>query len=196
MLKEHGGSTESQGWALVASLETFKGCDIKIVTKVSGFNGLSTSLSGEVRKIELKTVRKSDDWFAINGLAGIENLFFDDLYWLYFSIVPENYVIVTKAIPFLRKQVSSNIDDRVFEYIRAWISLTKAITKDFEIKFIPRINFKTQTPVRELLLEVLDNPDDHDWGDVVEEIWQLNEDGQWIQHYPSESVPSVGLKAD
>lgn len=82
---------------MVASLETFKGCTIKIVTKGSGFNGLSTSLSGKVRKIELKTVKKSDDWFAINGLAGIEKLFFDDLYWLYFSVIPENYVIVTSS---------------------------------------------------------------------------------------------------
>jgi hypothetical protein len=188
MLKEHGSSTESRGWALVASLETFKGCTINIVAKGSGFNGLSTSLSGKVRRIELKTVEKSDDWFAINGLAGIENLFFDDLYWLYFSIVPENYVMVTRAIPFLRKQVSSNIDNRVSEYIKVWINLTKAITKDFGIKFIPRINFKTQTPIREMLSEVLDNPDDHDWDDVVKEIWQLNEDGQWIQHYFNETV--------
>ena len=187
MLREHGSSTESQGWALVASLETFKGCTIKIVAKGSGFNGLSTGLSGKVRKIELKTVAKSDDWFAINGLAGIENLFFDDSYWLYFSIIPENYVIVTRPIPFLRKQVSSNIDDRVSEYIGAWISLTKAITKDFGIKFIPRMNFKTQTPIREMLSEVLANPDDHDWDDVVKEIWQLNEGGQWVQHYFSEA---------
>ena len=132
-------------------------------------------------------MKKSDDWFAINGLAGIEKLFFDDLYWLYFSVIPENYVIVTRPVPFLRKQVSSNIDGRVSEYIRAWINLTKAITKDFEIKFIPRINFKTQTPIRKMLSEVLNNPNDHEWGDVVKEIWQLNEDGQWIQHYPSET---------
>jgi len=187
MPANHGSSTESRGWALVASLETFKGCTINIVAKGSGFNGLSTSLLGQVRKIELKTVGRSDDWFAINGLAGIENLFFDDSYWLYFAIVPDNYVVATRPIPFLRKQVSSNIDDRVSQYIRAWISLTKAITKDFGIKFIPRINFKTQTPIRKMLSEVLDNPDHHDWGDVVKEIWQLNEDGRWIQHYLSEN---------
>ena len=140
-----------------------------------------------MRKIELKTVGKSDDWFAINGLAAIENLFFDDLYWLYFSIIPENYVVVTKPIPFLRKQVSSNIGDRVSEYIRAWIDFTKAITKDFGIKFIPRMNFKTQTPIRQMLSEVLDHPNDHDWSDVVKEIWQLDEDGRWIQHYAGDA---------
>jgi len=138
-----------------------------------------------VRKIELKTVRKSDNWFAINGLAGIESVFFDDLYWLYFSILPENYVMITRAIPFLRKQVSPDIDNRVSEYIRAWINLTKAITRDFGIKFIPRMNFKTRIPIRDLLSDMLDNPDDHDWGDVVKEIWQLDEDGRWIQYYPS-----------
>lgn len=183
MVRVHGSSTESRGWALVASLETFKGCNINIVQKGSGFNGLSTSFSGEVRKIELKTVVKSDNWFAINGLAGIQRLFFDKSYWLYFSIIPEDYVMVVKAIPFLRRQVSSNIDDRVSEYISTWLSLTKAITKDFGIQFIPRINFKTQVPIRKMLSDVLDSPDDHDWGDVVKEIWQLNENGQWIKHY-------------
>ena len=93
MEKVHGGTTESRGWALVASLETFRGCSIKFASKGSGFNGLSISMSGETRKIELKTVSRSDNWFAINGLQGIKKLFFDEHYWFYFSLLPERIVL-------------------------------------------------------------------------------------------------------
>jgi len=183
MPKVHGSSTETLGWSLVSSLETHRGCSINIVSKGSGFNGLSTSLSGDVRRIELKTVHKSDNWFAINGIAGIEKLFFDEDYWLYFAIIPENYVICTNAIPFLRKQVSAKIDENPTDYIRSWIALTKAITRDFEIKFIPRMNFKVKTPIRIILQEVLEDPNDHDWQGIVEEVWHLDEAGQWQRDY-------------
>ena len=154
MPKIHGGSTETLGWSLVSSLETYRGCSIRLANKKSGFNGLSTNLLGEIRKIELKTVYKSDDWFAINGLAGIEKLFFDKNYWLYFAIIPENYIVCTAAIPFLQKQVSTQIEGGPTDYILSWITLTKAISRDFGIKFIPRMNFKVKIPIR-VMMKVL-----------------------------------------
>lgn len=119
MPKIHGSSTETLGWSLISSLETHRGCTIHLVNKKSGFNGLSTYHSGEIRKIELKTVERSDNWFAINGLEGIEKLFFDENYWLYFAIIPEKYVICTKAIPFLRHQVSAKVEQSPTDYIGA-----------------------------------------------------------------------------
>lgn len=119
MPKIHGSSTETLGWSLISSLETHRGCTIHLVNKKSGFNGLSTYHSGEIRKIELKTVERSDNWFAINGLEGIEKLFFDENYWLYFAIIPEKYVICTKAIPFLRHHVSAKVEQSPTDYIGA-----------------------------------------------------------------------------
>ena len=104
MEKIHGGTTESRGWALIASLETFRGCSLKFASKGSGFNGVSTSKFGQTRKIELKTVSRSDSWFAINGLKGIKKLFFDKDYWLYFSLIPAMTVITSKALPFIEKK--------------------------------------------------------------------------------------------
>jgi hypothetical protein len=183
MASLHGNTTEKSGWILIASLETYRGCSIIPAKRQSGFNGLSTSESGKIRKIELKTIHKSDNWFAINGLAGIEKLFFDEDYWLYFAILPQNLVVCSKATPFLSKQVSRKIDENPTDYIRSWVALTKAISKDFAIKFIPRINFKVVTPIRQVVKEILREPDHHDWNGVVQSIWQLNENGKWSLLY-------------
>ena len=183
MATHHGSTTEKSGWILIASLETHRGCSIIPAKKQSGFNGLSTSQFDELRKIELKTIHKSDNWFAINGLAGIERVFFDENYWLYFAILPQNFVICAKAIPFLSKQVSKKIDGNPTDYIRSWIALTKAISRDFEIKFIPRINFKVNVPIRTMVKEILERPDAHDWKGVVQSIWKLDKEGKWRQLY-------------
>jgi len=163
MEKVHGGTTESRGWALIASLETFRGCSIKFASKGSGFNGMSVSMSGETRKIELKTVSRSDNWFAINGLQGIKKLFFDEEYWLYFSLLPERIVIMVKALPFLEKQVDYRTGKSLLEQLKIWIKQTEKITGDFGLQFIPRINFKVRVPIRQMLRQILDNPQGNDW---------------------------------
>jgi hypothetical protein len=79
---EHTSKTEARGWGLVSSLETFRGFKLTFSSKRSGFNGLSVSKLGDVRKVEVKTVGTSDTWFAVNGLRGIERLFLDKDYWV------------------------------------------------------------------------------------------------------------------
>jgi hypothetical protein len=48
MITIHGNSVEKSGWILIASLETHRGCLIQPAKKQSGFNGLSTSQSGNL----------------------------------------------------------------------------------------------------------------------------------------------------
>ena len=183
MEKIHGSTTESHGWALVASLETLRGCSIKIAPKGSGFNGISTNLSGEIRKIELKTVSRSDNWFAINGLQGIRKLFFDKNYWLYFSLLPENIVIMAKALPFLQKQVVYRTGESFSEQLKVWIKLTEKLTADSGLQFIPRINFKVQVPIRQMLRQILNAPEDNEWKGMVTSVWKLNDQGYWEKLY-------------
>ncbi|MBA7672273.1 hypothetical protein ES703_80448 [subsurface metagenome] len=183
MEKVHGGTTESLGWALVASLETFRGCSIKFASKGSGFNGISISKSGETRKIELKTVSRSDSWFAINGLTGIKKLFFDENYWLYFSLLPENIVIIVKALPFFEKQVDYRTGKSLLEQLKVWIKQTERITADFGLQFIPRINFKVRVPIRQMLREILDNPKSNDWQRIAVSVWKLGGHGYWEKLY-------------
>ena len=179
MEKIHGGTTESRGWALIASLETFRGCSIKFASKNSGFNGMSVSMRSETRKIELKTVDHSDNWFAINGLQGIKKLFFDKDYWLYFSLLPESTVITVKALPFLERQVSYKTGKNLLEQLESWINLTEGITKNFGLQFIPRINFKVITPIRKMLKQIIDDPQNDQWKVMATSVWKLGENGYW-----------------
>jgi len=183
MEKVHGSTTEAHGWALVASLETFRGCSVKFAPKGSGFNGISTSMSGEKRKIELKTVSHSDNWFAINGLQGIKKLFFDENYWFYFSLLPERTVIMVKALPFLKKQVDYKTGKSLLKELETWIKLTEKITADFGLQFIPRINFKVQVPIRQMLKQILDAPGNNEWEGMATSIWKLSNQGHWEKLY-------------
>src|SRR3990170_5716054 len=111
MLEPHPNSIEKVGTGLVCSVETFRGCDIKIVKKNSGFNGLSTNKDGEVRKIEVKTMERSFNWIAISGLTAIDKLFFERDYWIYFVLLPQNYVVMTKGIRFIKQQLAFSAHD-------------------------------------------------------------------------------------
>lgn len=136
------------------------------------------SKSGEVRKIEVKTVEKGDRWFAVNGLQGIERLFLDKDYWIYFALLPENVVIVTHAVPLLRKQVRYNhVDLDLSAELKEWIDLTKQRSREFGLRFVPRIHLNVAVPMRRLLKQVLEDPENPEWHNVVAEIWK--NEGKW-----------------
>lgn len=171
MEKTHGASIEKIGMGLVCSIETFKKGHIQLVKRLSGFNGLSTYNSGEVRKIELKTMEKSDYWIAINGHLAIDKLFFDRDYWMYFVLIPENIVVMTKALPFIKSQVKQSDNDFIKE-LENWIKSTKNLSKNSGLTFVPRINIKFTTPMRKLVQHILSGDYEKDWNDSVIEIWE------------------------
>jgi|SRR5271157_3536875 len=188
MADEHTSKVEARGWGLVTSLETSRGFSVSLTAKRSGFNGLSISKSGDVRKIEVKTIHKSDAWFAINGLQGIERLFLDKDYWIYFALLPENIVIATHAVPFLQKQVHYNCADLdLTAQLREWIDLTKQRSREFGLRFVPRISLNVRVPMRKLLKQVLEDPDNPEWHSAVAEIWQ--NDGKWRCSFRSPLEP-------
>ena len=186
--EEHTSKVEARGWGLITALETSRGFSLSLTNKRSGFNGLSISKSGDIRKIEVKTVHKSDRWFAVNGLQGIERLFLDKDYWIYFALLPENIVIVTHAMPFLRKQVRYNHADLdLSAELKEWIDLTKRRSREFGLRFVPRIHLNVRVPMRKLLKQVLENPKDPEWHSVVAEIWQNK--GKWQCRFRSPLEP-------
>jgi len=178
MPDEHTSRVEARGWGLVTSLETSRGFALTLTAKRSGFNGLSISRSGEVRKIEVKTIEKGDKWFAVNGIQGIERLFLDKDYWIYFALLPENVVIVTHAVPFLRKQARYNHEDLdLSAELKEWLDLTKKTSRNFGLRFVPRVHLNIRVPMRKLLKQLRDDPNNTEWHKVVAEIWENK--GKW-----------------
>lgn len=170
--EQHGASVEKIGFGLVSSVETFKKGTIRLVKRNSGFNGLSTYFTGEVRKIEVKTMQKSDYWIAINGFTAIEKLFFDKEYWLYFVLVPENIVVMTRALPFLQRQLELKDELDFLKDLKEWIKSTKGLSKKSGLKFVPRINIKFSVPIRKLMESLDEGSFEENWGDSVLEVWE------------------------
>jgi hypothetical protein len=168
----HPNALEKVGVGLACSVETFKGCNIQLVKKISGFNGLSTNKNGEVRKIEVKTMHNSFNWIAISSIIAIDKLFFERDYWIYFVLVPQNYVVMVKGFPFLKKQMNFKEDEEFIANLNVWMKLTKRISKSSSLKFLPKLQLKFPTPIDKLVDHLIENPDDSEWHESVIEIWQ------------------------
>jgi len=172
MREQHPNTLEKIGTGLVCSVETYRGCNIHLVKKISGFNGLSTNKNGEVRKIEVKSMEKSFSWIAISSLVAIDKLFFERDYWIYFVLIPNNYVVMTKGLPFMTQQLSFSSNEAFIENIRAWMKATRKLTRESGLKFLPKLQLKFPIPLNTLVEHLIQNPDDKTWHDSVIEIWQ------------------------
>lgn len=172
MREIHGATIEKIGSGLVSSVETYKGAKLQFVKRLSGFNGLSIYSHGEVRKIEIKTMEKSDYWIAINGIIAIDKLFFERDYWLYFVLYPENIVVMAKALPFIKKQMKISKEFDFLSDLENWMKSTRKLSKKSGLKFLPRINMKFNMPIRKLVSILISNNYDKEWENSVKEIWQ------------------------
>jgi hypothetical protein len=178
---------ESRSNKLVKGLEKFRGCDLRIAGRREGFNGLSVCDGDVIRKVEIKTVDRSDDWFAINGTYGISSLFFDPQYYLYFVLVNENKILVVQAIPFLQAQIPTYKSD-VRDDMKDWLDATRKLSQKSGLNIIPRINFKLKVGIRKLvgLLETGQAGDK--WCSCVDSLWRNVSSGVWEQTFPSKNI--------
>ncbi len=181
MQEQHPNSLEKVGVGLVCSVETYRGCNIVLVKKQSGFNGLSTNKDGEVRKIEVKSMEKSFNWIAISGLIAIDKLFFERDYWIYFVLLPQNYIVMTKGLPFIKRQLSFSENSDFVENIQGWMKMTRRLTKGSGLKFLPKLQLKFPVPLDKLVKHLIEHPEDEEWHDAVIEIWENK--GSWKQLY-------------
>lgn len=186
MLEPHPNTLEKVGVGLVCSVETYRGCNIQLVKKASGFNGLSTNKDGQVRKIEVKTMEKSFHWIAISGLTSIDKLFFERDYWIYFVLLPHNYVVMTKGIKFIKKQLAFSANGDFMQNIDEWMRATRRLTRKSGLKFLPKLQLKFPVSLDKLVEHLLKYPDDKQWHESVIEIWQNK--GTWglLYHAPEE----------
>ncbi len=181
MREIHPNSIEKIGVGLVCSVETFRGSSIQLVKKESGFNGLSTNRNGEVRKIEVKSMEKSFHWIAISSITAIDKLFFERDYWIYFVLLPQNYVVMTKGLPFIKRQLAFSSSDDFTQAIQEWMKATRRLTKKSGLKFQPKLQLKFPMGIDKLVTHLSQNPADSTWHDSVIEIWQNK--GTWLRLY-------------
>src|SRR5205085_7404492 len=163
MRDPHPNSIEKIGVCLVCSVETFRGCNIQLVKKESGFNGLSTNRNGEVRKIEVKSMEKSFHWIAISSITAIDKLFFERDYWIYFVLLPKNYIVMTKGLPFLKRQLAFSSDEDFIQSIQDWMRATRRLTRKSGLKFQPKLQLKFPISLDKLVEHLINNPDDSIW---------------------------------
>lgn len=179
-------SMEKVGVGLVCSVETFRGCTIQVVRKNSGFNGISTNKSGEVRKIEVKSMATNYKWIAISSLVAIDKLFFERDYWIYFVLLPENYVVMTKGFPFVKRQLSFTPNDDSVQALQEWMKATRKLGKLSGLKFLPKLQLKFPIGLDEIVEQLTKNSNDKTWHDSVIEIWQNREGWKRLYAVPEE----------
>jgi hypothetical protein len=185
--RQHPNSLEKVGVGLATSIETFRGCNIQLVHKTAGFNGLSTNKGGEVRKIEVKTMSHSFNWIAISSIVAIDKLFFERDYWIYYVLLPKNYVVMTKGLPFIQQQLSLSINDSDFlTELETWMKLTKHLKRKTGLKFLPKLQIKFPQPLDKLTDHLIKNPDDKIWHNSVIEIWQNQKNWECLYKVPVE----------
>lgn len=117
-------------------------------------------------------MQNSFNWIAISSTIAIDKLFFERDYWIYFVLVPQNYVVMVKGFPFLKKQMQFSADDEFIANLNEWMKYTKRISKGSTLKFLPKLQLKFPTPLNKLVEPLIQNPDDEEWHDSVIEIWQ------------------------
>lgn len=186
MREQHSNSIEKVGIGLACSVETYKGCTIQLVKKDSGFNGLSTNKNGEVRKIEVKSMEKSFNWIAISSVIAIDKLFFERDYWIYFVLLPANYVVMTKGLPFLKQQLAFSANDDFILNLDIWMKATRKLTRSSGLKFLPKLQLKFPVSIDKLTMHLLNNPEDKIWHNSVIEIWQNVETWKCLYKAPEE----------
>lgn len=182
---------ESRSNRIVRDLEEFRGCVLQLTGRKTGFNGLSVCDGNVIRKIEVKTVDRSDDWFAINGTYGIQSLFFDAQYYLYFVLVNENKVLIAQAIPFLQAQIPTYKAD-IRDDMKRWLDATRTLSQNSGLNIIPRINFKLRVGIRTLVetLEVGQAADD--WRHCVDSVWHRVAPQVWRMTFPVPGAAQEG----
>lgn len=161
---------------------------MKVASKRTGFNGISICQGSIVRKIEVKAIVNSDDWFAINGLYGVESLFFDPQYFLYFVLVNERKILIAHAIPFLQAQIPLYNSD-IRDDVKNWILLTKELCTKASLNIIPRINFKLKIGIRQLVSRLEQESDIDRWRHCVDSVWYSRQADYWQMLFPSVGLP-------
>jgi hypothetical protein len=108
-------------------------------------------------------------------------LFFERDYWIYFVLLPHNYVVMTKGLPFIRQQLSLSLEDNFLPDLETWMKSTRKLGRRSHLKFLAKLQLKFPMPLDKLVKHLIENPDDKTWHDSVIKIWQNK--SSWARLY-------------
>lgn len=167
----------------VIALETQIGSSILRVPRGAGFD-VKVNFSGEEKHIEAKGIERDDTFFAINGLAGVRNLLFNDKYYIYFCDITNNMILITTK-DFIFKNMGWEDSEDIKRLIRAWTDTADAIRGISRIMVDGRIRFNLRNPIRSLIQDLQENPAaiDVSLRNTIIAIWK-HENNKWRKLYP------------
>ena len=116
----------------------------------------------------------------------IDKLFFERDYWIYFVLLPQNYVVMTKGLLFVKRQLSFTPNDESIEALREWMKATKRLGRLSGLKFLPKLQLKFPIGLDEIVTFLTKNPNDRTWHESVIEIWQNREGWKRLYAAPEE----------
>jgi hypothetical protein len=167
---------------MVIALEKSLGNQIFKVPRGAGFDVLVKS-NGDEKHIEAKGIERDDTFFAINGLAGVRNLLFDDKYYVYFCDVTNDMVLITTK-DFVFRNMGWRESEDIKRLIRSWTDTADAIRGISKIMVDGRIRFTLRHPIRKLVQDLRSNPSSIDASlrNTIVSLWKLKKDG-WQNLY-------------
>jgi len=168
---------------MVIELEESIGNKPVKVSRGAGYDVLVRSKDVE-KHIEAKGIRRNDKFFAINGLAGVRNLLFDNNYYIYFCDVSHDVILVTSG-DFVIKSMGWSGAEGSKKLVRAWTDTADAIKEVLKIAVVGRITFTLKNPIRTLIQDLQQNPNSVDPSirDTIKALWKRGKGG-WTKIYP------------
>src|ERR1017187_1207449 len=99
-------------------------------------------------------------WIAISSLVAIDKLFFERDYWIYFVLLPQNYIVMVKGFPFVKQQLSYSPNDDSILALQDWMKATKKLGKLSGLKFLPKLQLKFPVGIDAIVTQLVKNPND------------------------------------
>jgi hypothetical protein len=167
----------------VIALERQLGSQILKVPRGAGFD-VRVNFNGSEKHIEAKGIERDDTFFAINGLAGVQNLLSDNNYYVYFCDVTNDMILITSR-DFIFRNMGWENSEETRRRIKEWIDIAYVIRRTWDITVDGRIRFTLQYPIRKLIQGLHENPTSIDdlLRNTMIALW-TRENNEWRKLFP------------
>ncbi len=115
-------------------------------------------------------------------------MFFEQDYWIYFVLVPENIIVCAIGLKFIQHQMKLNNNIKYLNEMKEWMLSTKNLAKNTGLQLTLKINVPFSVPLRKLTNEIL-HSGETDWDEAIIEIWENK--GNWNKIFQSNKYVEI-----